>query len=222
MKIIYRSIIILSFLFIGYSNTYAQFGIGLRFGGASTNLTGIGANVQDFVPTPKLKVVAGGVVNYSFLKWFALDAEVLYSGKGASMTYFYEDQTVRGTVEMDIRLGYLSVPVIAQLKLGDRDSYFHFDFGITFSQLVHKKYTATIQAEDDQGNTLPETPYEIEGFEPNKQDFGYHFGIGLVANGLLFDFAYELGIRDVYPSNTQGLKIRNRSFQISVGYMFRH
>lgn len=166
--------------------------------------------------------MGGGVVNYSFLKWLAVDAEVLYSGKGAAMTYFYEDQTIRGTVEMDIRLGYLSVPVVAQLKLGDRDSYFHFDFGITFSQLVHKKYTAKIEAEDDQGNTLPETPYEIENFNPYQQDFGYHFGIGLVANGLLFDFAYELGIRDVYPSNTQGLEIRNRSFQVSVGYLFRY
>jgi hypothetical protein len=138
------------------------------------------------------------------------------------MQYFYEDQSLRGVVKMDIRLGYLAVPVIAQLKMGDRNSYFHFDFGIVFNQLVHKKYSATIAAEDDKGNVLPETEYLIENFEPNSQDMGYHFGIGLVANGLLFDFAYELGVRDVYPSNTQGLNIRNRAFKISVGYMFQY
>jgi hypothetical protein len=217
-KFILTSII----LMLAVSSGFAQFGIGFRVGGASTNLTGIGANVKDFIPDPKLKFVGGGVVNYSFARLFAVQTEILYSGKGSAMQYFYEDQSLRGVVKMDIRLGYLAVPVIAQLKMGDRNSYFHFDFGIVFNQLVHKKYSATIAAEDDKGNVLPETEYLIENFEPNSQDMGYHFGIGLVANGLLFDFAYELGIRDVYPSNTQGLNIRNRAFKISVGYMFQY
>jgi hypothetical protein len=218
-----HKIILTSFILtLAVSNAFAQFGIGFRAGGASTNLTGIGSNVTNYIPDPKLKFVGGGVVNYSFARLFAVQTEILYSGKGAAMQYYYEDQVLRGQVKMDIRLGYLAVPVIAQLKMGDRNSYFHFDFGIVFNQLVHKKYTATIEAEDDKGNKLPETEYLIENFDPYKQDVGYHFGIGLVANGLLFDFGYELGIRDVYPSNSQGLNIRNRSFKISVGYMFQY
>jgi len=220
MKIQYKALLVISFLILGVSNSYAQFGFGLRLGGASTNLTGVGANVKEFIPDPKLHLVAGGVINFSLGRRLGLQTEVLYSGKGSAMQYYYEDKSLRGLVNIDLRLGYLSVPFILQFKMGDRDSYFHFDGGIVFNQLVYTKYTGKIAAEDDKGNKVDQD-FDLTA-DPYKQDFGYTFGIGLVANGLLFDFSYEMGMRDVFPSSTDGLSIRNRSFKVSIGYIFHY
>lgn len=213
--------LILLLIITGFSTSYAQFGFGLRLGGASTTLTGIGSDVEDFIPSPKMHFVGGGVINYSIGRRLAVQTEVLYSGKGSAIQYYKENSVGRGLFKLDMRLGYLSVPLILQFKMGDRDSYFHFDAGIVFSQLIHNKFTGTIAYEDDKGNILPETDYELEN-DPYQQDVGYSFGIGLVANGLMFDFAYEMGIRDVFPSNTEGLTIRNRAFRVTVGYIFKY
>jgi len=216
-----KIILILFVLTISISSSYAQFGFGLKLGGASTSLTGIGENVENFIPTPKMHFVGGGVVNYSFGRRIALQTEVIYSGKGSAIQYFKENSIGRGFIKLDMRLGYLSVPLKFQFKMGDRDSYFHFDAGMVFSQLVHNKFTGSIAYEDDKGNLLPETDYDLDN-DPYNQDMGYIFGMGLVANGLMFDFNYEMGIRDVFPPSEGGLKIRNRSFRVSVGYIFRY
>jgi len=216
-----KLVLLISFIILGVSNSYAQFGFGLKLGGASTSLTGIGENVENFIPTPKMHFVGGGVINYSLTRRFALQTEVFYSGKGSAIQYYEDNSVGRGMIMLDMRIGYLSVPFILQFKMGDRDSYFHFDAGVVFSQLVHNKFTGTIAYEDDKGNLLPETDYDLEN-DPNKQDMGYTFGIGLVANGLMFNFDYEMGIRDVFPPSESGLKVRNRSFRVTVGYLFRY
>jgi len=220
MSIQRKLLLVISILILGVSNSYAQFGFGLRLGGASTTLTGVGENVEEFIPDPKLHLVAGGVINFSIARHLAVQTEILYSGKGSAMQYYYQDDNLKGYATLDLRLGYLSVPLIAQLKLGDRKSYFHFDAGIVFNQLVYTKYDGTIKAEDDQGGVVDQD-FDLEA-DPFKQDFGYTFGIGLVANGLLFDFSYEMGIRDVFPASSDGLSIRNRSFKVSIGYIFQY
>lgn len=213
--------LIIIILTLGISTSYAQFGFGFKLGGASTSLTGIGEKVDNFVPTPKMHFIGGGVINYSFGRRIALQTEVIYSGKGSAIQYYEENSVGRGFIELDLRLGYLSVPLIAQFKMGDRHSYFHFDAGVVFSQLVHNKFTGTIKYEDDKGNQISVEDYELEN-DPNMQDMGYHFGIGLVANGLMFDFSFENGIRDVFPPSESGLKVRNRSFKVTIGYIFRY
>lgn len=220
MRITHKILLTLTFVFIGLSSSYAQFGFGLRLGGASTTLTGVGTNVEEFVPDPKLKLVAGGVINYSFGRRIALQAEVLYSGKGSAMQYYFQDDVGRAYYTLDLRLGYLSVPLIFQFKMGDRDNYFHLDGGVVFNQLVHKKFLGTLDYENDKDDQFS-GDYDID-IEPYEQDFGYMFGIGLVANGLMFDFSYEMGMRDVFEPSDQGLSIRNRSFKVSIGYIFKY
>jgi len=132
------------------------------------------------------------------------------------MQYYYEDAALRGGVKLDLRLGYLSVPVLLQLKMGDRNSYFHFDGGVVFNQLVYTKYTGTIAAEDDQGNTADQD-FDLEA-DPYQQDFGYTFGIGLVANGLLNDLldAVKVGNRELNINNA-GIDIGRFTGMIHIG-----
>ena len=213
--------ILFIFIFISTTVSYAQFGFGFKLGGASTSLTGIGSELEGFIPTPKMHFVGGGLVKYSFSRRFALQTELIYSGKGSAIQYYEENNSERGLVELDMRLGYLSVPLILQFKMGDRDSYFHFDAGIVFNQLIYNKFTGTIKYENDQGEQVSIDDYNLNN-DPNQQDVGYTIGIGLVANGLMFDFAFEMGIRDVFPPSENGLKIQNRSFKVSIGYIFRY
>lgn len=202
-------------ILVSTSSVFGQFSFGGKIGGATTNLSGVG--LKDFVPDAKVKLIGGGIINYSFGKIVALQAEVLYSGKGSAFSYYYEDQTRRGKVTIDQKLGYLAVPLMLQFKLGDRSNYFHFDIGVVSNNLVYDKFTGSIDAENDQGDVIHENDAFSLDASPQNFDLGYTFGIGLVANGLNFDFHYEKGTKQVFNFEDE-TTILNQSFQVSVGY----
>ena len=201
--------------FIG-SNAFGQFSFGGKIGGATTNLSGVG--LEHFVPDPKIKFVGGGIINYSFGRRFAFQAEIMYQGKGAAFSYDDEVDKGRFKISMEQKLGYLSVPLMLQFKLGDRYNYFHLDAGVISNSLLHSSYIGTIQKQKSNGDVEPVEDYPINQ-TPANFDLGYAFGIGLVANGLNFDFRMEFGTSKVYEDTDNGApKVLNNSFQVSVGY----
>lgn len=214
-----RISLILSVLFFLTYNMFGQFSFGGKLGGASTSLTT--NNLENFVPTPKVKLLGGGIVNYSFGKRLALQAEILYSGKGAAFAYTIDNSIVKGEVTMEQKLGYIAVPFLLQFKLGDRSSYFHIDAGIVSNSLVYEKYSGSIIAQKANGDTYEENYDPIES-APNSHDLGYAFGIGLYANGLNFDFRYEIGTKKVYEREEGAPDVLNKSFQVCVGYTIRY
>jgi hypothetical protein len=208
------------FVIFTISVSFAQFSFGGKLGGASTNLTGVG--LKNFVPEPKVKLVGGGIVNYSFGQRLAVQTEVLYSGKGSNFKYTIENYNLYGdaTVNFSQKLGYLGVPLMLQFKMGDRSNYFHFDGGIVYNSLIHHKYLGTIDFVNSTG-TNSNAAFLITQ-TPAKQDLSYAFGIGLIANGLNFDFRYEVGTKAVFESSIDAPEILNKSFQVSVGYTVRY
>ncbi len=211
-------IIVIIFLSVGTGFSQFSLSFGGKIGGASTNLTGVG--LKEFVPTPKVKLLGGGVVNFAYGRRFALQTEFIYSGKGSAFSYYADNSFVRGQITIEQKLGYFAMPVMLQFKMGDKHNYFHFDAGIVFNTLVYEKYSGTIIIVDDKGNEV-EQDYPIAQ-SPNKQDLGYAFGIGLVANGLNFDFRYEIGTENVFNPEEGAPQIINRSFQVSIGYTIRY
>lgn len=191
-----------------------RFSYGAKIGGASTNLTGVG--LKNFVPVPKVKLLGGAVTNFAYGRRLAIQIEALYSGKGSAFSYYADNNIYLGNANVEEKLGYFAVPIMLQFKLGDKNNYFHFDGGIVFNKLIHDKYTGTIVVVDDQGNEL-EQDLTIQQ-EPAKSDFGYAFGIGLIANGLNFDFRYEIGTKAVFQKLEGNPEIINRAFQVSIGY----
>lgn len=210
----------ISLLFIIFTllatTTFAQFrfSYGAKIGGASTNLTGVG--LKDFIPTPKVKLLGGVITNFAYGNRLALQIEALYSGKGSAFKYYADNSIYVGKANVEEKLGYFAVPIMLQFKMGDKSNYFHFDGGIVYNTLVHDKYTGTIIIVDDKGNEV-EQDLTIEQ-DPAKSDLSYAFGIGLVANGLNFDFRYEIGTKAVFQKVEGNPEIINRSFQVSVGY----
>lgn len=205
--------------FIG-SAASAQFSIGGKLGGATTNITGTG--LESFVPESKIKILAGAVANYSIGKRFALQAELLYQGKGAAFSYYKDIDDEKYLISMENKLGYLSVPFMLQFKLGDRYNYFHLDAGIVTNSLLHSKYSGTIQLLEADGTFSDKKAYLLDQ-SVDSFDLGYAFGIGLVANGLNFDFRMEIGTDKIYKNvDDTTPEIYNNSFQVSVGYTFSY
>jgi len=212
--------ILLLLVIIMFSANFAfgQFSFGGKIGGASTNLTGVG--LKEFIPKQKMKFIGGGIINYAIGRRIGIQTELLYSAKGSAYSYYEENSIRRGTVEVEQKLGYFAVPVIIQLKMGDRKSYFHINGGIVYNTLIHENFSGIITIVDDKGNSTEED-FAIEQ-TPAKEDLSYAFGIGLVANGINFDFRYEAGTKDVFRAADGEPKIYNKSFQVSVGYTFRY
>jgi len=216
-----KRILALSFFFIFLSTTsaFAQLTVGGKIGGASTNLTGVG--MMDFIPDPKIKFIGGAIINYAIGNRIGLQAEVLYQGKGSAFQYYYEDKVRRGLLKVEQKLGYVSIPTMFQFKMGDKYNYFHFDAGVVSNYLVHEKFIGTIDIENDKGETISEGEnFELDA-TPAHFDLSYAFGIGLVANGLNFDFRYEVGTNKVFPNDEGSPEILNKSFQVSIGYTIR-
>ncbi len=218
MKQIIAIIVFLSF--IGTTNVFGQFSFGGKLGGASTNLTGTG--MKDFVPDPKVKFIGGGVINYSFGHSFAIQTEILYLGKGSAFAYYFQDDSKRGLIHIEQKLGYLGLPLMLQFKLGDRSNYFHFDAGLVYNILLHEQFIGTLDAENDKGEVIHEGEAFVLDQKPNDSDLSYAFGIGLVANGLNFDFRYEVGTKKVFDNTGDAPDVLNKSFQVSVGYVIRY
>jgi hypothetical protein len=211
-----RLSLLIIILFVSSSSLFSQFrfSYGAKAGGASTNLTGVG--LKDFIPTPKVKFVGGLITNFAYGSRLALQVEALYSGKGSAFKYYADNSIYVGKASVEEKLGYFAVPVMLQFKMGDKSNYFHFDGGIVYNTLIHDKYKGTIIVTDDKGNEV-EHEMSIDQ-SPAKTDFSWAFGIGLVANGLNFDFRYEIGTDAVFQKQEGNPEIINRSFQVSVGY----
>lgn len=212
-KLKYFLIIPLSLLFL---NGFSQFHFGAKIGGSSASLSGM--NIKNFKPTQRTYFHGGGVVNYSFTNFLSLQAELMYSGKGTSFGFTAENQVYKGEVKIDQRLGYFSVPLMIQLNFGsDPRSNFHINGGIVNSWLIHDKFSGNITVEDAGQMVTKDFTYQLD---LNKQDFGYAFGVGLLANGIMFDFRYEQGTKSIYGTAEGNPNVRNRAFMVSIGYLF--
>ncbi len=209
-----KILIIISLIIFSTNFAFGQFSFGGKIGGASTNLTGIG--LKDFIPKQKMKLLGGAIINYSIGTKIGIQTELLYSAKGSAYSYYEEGSIRRGTVDVEQKLGYFAVPIIIQLKMGDKRSFFHINGGVVYNTLVNESFSGIITIVDDKGNKTEEN-FSIDQ-KPSKSDLSYCFGIGLVANGINFDFRYEAGTKDVFHAADGEPKIYNKSFQVSVGY----
>lgn len=214
----YLILVLITFLFISVSKkTSAQLWLGGRLGGTSASITGIG--LKSFEPTPKMYLNGGLASSFSFSKRFSLGLELLYSGKGSAIQYTGDYNNMTGTINFEQRLHYFAIPMLLQFKMGDRDNFFHFDAGIVSNTLIGSKFKGTIVVQETNGD-INTYPMDLK-FSPLKSDFSYAFGIGLMANGITFDFRYEVGLNEIYVSESvDAPKIYNRAFLVSVGYMF--
>lgn len=225
----------------------SPFTFGLKGG---VNLASVGGDdaelsIDRFIPTslpipglnltaePQSKVYFSGGVTfaYSFTSLFALQAEVLYSGKGVQYDRDFSFSfpgfpSISGRLKADADLAYIEIPLLVKLTLpvpGDTRPYIYA--GPAVSILADKTTSAKIESSDLPAGfptTLPVT------FNVNDLDWGMAFGAGVQARmmntGLGLEARYTLGLQSALHSVTvQGqesreLDIKNRVLSIS-GFM---
>lgn len=140
---------------------------------------------------------AGAVLELNLVPTFSIQAEGLYSSQGGEAKYTAGDGNI-GFIEVaeDIKLDYISVPVMAKFYLlPDRLSLMA---GPQFSFLVN-------DAE--------------EAFETKSFELAAAGGAELkIFAGLFAQARYTIGLNNI--SDSDDVDIKNAVFQLSVGYMF--
>lgn len=155
-------------------------------------------------------VVGGAFLNAGFLKFLAIQPEVIFRQSGATYTY-----DALG-VDSKIKVNYLSVPVVFKAGIPiDETFYPHILIGPQYSFALSRTYSV--------GNN--DGQVEFEDADINKNDVGGFFGVGLdIRSKRLFwtiDFRYGMGAIQVSDNDNANLDLKNQDFTISTGVGFR-
>lgn len=159
---------------IAHSQSY-----GIKGGVNFANLSGSDADGADGITGLHLGLVA----EFKIFQNLALQPELVYSAQGAKIN------------DVDYKLGYLTLPVMAKFYLNDKLSvHAGPQFGILIS-------------END----------EIKEADNNSTDFGISAGIEYnIFGGLFVQGRYNNGLSEI----TDNAEIKNSVFQLSIGYLF--
>lgn len=171
--------------------------VGPTFGVNITKITG--DNQED--ATTRTGIRAGGFATIGLGGNFALQPELVYTGKGAN----YPDD------EAEIKIGYIQLPVLARLRIptGQGKAAPYLIAGPAFAF----KAGCTIVVEGESMD-CDDTSTEVAG-----SDFGLILGAGLEVGQGRISVRWDQGLKNI---NADGpAKVKNRSLTIAVGYAFR-
>jgi len=137
---------------------------------------------------------AGAVLELNIVPTFSVQAEGLFSSQGGKAKY--EADGVVG-VARDIKLDYISVPVLAKFYILPN----------TLSITAGPQFSFLVNDADDI-------------FETKKFDLAASGGLELkIIAGLFAQARYNIGLTNVNDSEVRG-DVKNGVFQLSVGYFF--
>jgi len=156
----------------------------------------------------------GGVAAIDFDK-FTLQPGLFFTTKGERV--IIPDPFTTATYNAYYTLDYIEIPVdiLYKRKLGPKTTV-HFGLGLYLATGVYARvtYPGTSNRITFDNNTANLQP----GYQ--NPDYGLNFLAGMQLNKkIAFDAGYDLGLANLYFSNTTTL--RNRTFSVSMGYSFR-
>lgn len=199
-----NAILVLTFCFLAFQSQ-AQLNIGLKGGAMFSSIQG--ENIESGTRTG----LGGGLfAQFVALPALAIQVEGLFEQKGS-----YDESTPLGiNTVSEVRLDYLTIPVMAKLRLPIGGTVFPNVFGGMYGAYALNGELATTIASNTSVSDLA-----IEDF-----DFGLLFGGGLDIKleklFLTFDARYSFGLVEVYNDNSLAGAIddfRNGAVFINVG-----
>lgn len=171
--------------------------------------------------------------------WFGVQAEAGYSQRGAKSIFDAENIEVtneqgqkitykEARVVRSYRSNYIDVPLLARFQLGSDNFAFIGKLGPTFSVALNGTEQTVIDLTDAQGKELPTNTETTKlNFDKtfNRFDIGATVAIGTEIKAgpgaVIFDLRYILGINDASKAKKIDDRVKNRTFQIGVGYIVR-
>jgi len=188
------------------TSVMAQLSIGPR---VAVNFANVAFEEDDGIDTKNLLGIAfGAAAEIGVSDIFAVQPEVLFSQHGFS----FEEDFGGGTVDFDVILNYLQIPLLAKLKFGSDAVVInvlagpHVGFGIG---------DITFKADEEK---------ETESWEDTglqKFDFGITGGVGVSfaagPGNLGIDIRYQLGLSNLSDDDED--KANNRNLQAGLSYL---
>ena len=158
----------------------------------------------------------GAVAEIQISDKFSFQPELLYSSQGSKYEISEEDYSEKSVAKFD----YLTVPLMAKYYVAEG---FSLEAGPQIAFLLSAKDDYAFYDHYWEDGSYSETYDMADGFK--KVDFGLNFGVGYkLDSGLNFGARYYLGLSNIEELDDDDYYyyrlIKNRVFQISVGYTF--
>lgn len=197
------------------ANAQTGLKLGLKGGFNGATFSGTDSKGSEY----KAGFAAGGLINYGFSDLIAVQGELLYSQKGASIDAG-SNTTFKST------LGYIDVPILLKVTAGDDGKGLFFELGPQGSFVIHNRDFYQIGGTQTTDNTSTDAL--------NKAVIGYVAGIGYqLTSGLGIGLRYTGDVSQVYKDGgsipftlagisgtTKAPNVHNSVFQLQAHYMF--
>jgi hypothetical protein len=182
------------------SPSFAQgFGFGVKGGVniANQDVTGdSGAPAFDW----RVGGVAGGFVTVPLLPWVSVQAEGLWTQKGAKLNF--------SGVDSSIILDYAEIPVLARVRFAHR---YYGAAGPAMAFALRAKTRTSFAGTAQEMDILD----EVKRF-----DFGVAMGGGVEFGSLVIDGRYTLGLTDIDKDKSDTTQTKNRAISLTAGFRF--
>lgn len=168
---------------------------------------------------------AGLISEFRLFQKFSLQPELLYSLEGGQANYDYSIGEANFSSEQKFKLGYINLPVMGK---------YYVIPALSLQAGPQIGYLISARREYDSSSLLPGKPVSRESgtedlkHELKKISLGLTFGLGYeFQNNIFLQARYYLGLSDInnYDDQVDEFEldfenIRNRGFQLSLGYQF--
>lgn len=175
---------------------------------AGLNLASFGGDGEDV--SSKVGFHVGGLAEIKLSDKFSIQPELLYSTQGAKEKGQVEFNGDVYDVEMNYKLAYINVPVLAKYYVAEK---FSLEAGPQIGFLVSAKGEATFGGNSEEDDIK-------DAFE--SIDFGVDFGAGYdFTENISLGLRYNLGLSNIAKTEDgDDFKMNNSVLSLSFGYKF--
>lgn len=235
----YLKISLITFLFLFLvSSMSAQILLGGRAGINVASFQWDKATIDDDGTTTSAVVLphVSFVTLFQVSDFFGVQTELTFLQKGAKTNFHCEPCTVTDANNQQVQLkegdvdrkyvsSYIELPILAKIKIGSDAVAFNAFTGPSFAYALSGRgaYSqTTTDAADKETSTSDEEKLKF-GKDYSRFDAGIIVGLGVqIGAGPGFfttDFRYNIGLTSVVANAKLNETIKNRAFQIGLGYI---
>ncbi len=207
MRSLYLSSVILLVCAAGVN---AQIGYGPELGFNISNYTGKSAG-KSISHSPKYGGMFGGIAEIELSEKFYLLPGLFYYRNGYAESYAGGTKTYAiNTFEVPVSIGYKFGPPLRVKFFIGAGPYFDVNYGgevVTSVLPIYSTYNIKIGSTPDN---------DIKTFDAGVSGWGVY----QITRGLFFRARYQYGLLNMRPKGDGNNSLFNRSFSLSIGYMF--
>ena len=151
----------------------------------------------------RIGFVGGAFVTFPIASWLDVQAEGLYSQKGARLTFM----GIESTLELD----YLEVPVLARVRFGSGHWRYYAAGGPSMGVRLRARARTTFSGSTEDVDVADQV---------ERSDFGIAMGGGVEIGRLVIEGRYTLGLTDIDKDKTDTSHTKNRAIAVTAGVRF--